>query len=175
MVVSVREKVYSDIRYTQLLEKFSSALSDLESQRRVNEIARGIFLAIKQTVQDRAIIIARYGKCKCCETKSICVVDWNEESTGMFGYSEEEAVGMSVHHLVPERYLSKHFSGVGKYIEDPGTGLTGVVYSKVVAAVTKSGEEIPIDISVSSFRLDDKNNRHYIASIKRMEEANGGK
>ncbi len=99
---------------------------------------------------------------------------WNPAAERIFGYKSSEVIGKNLHRLLaPDRYHSAHeyafeeFSRSGK----------GNAVGKIVElfALKNSGEEFPIELSLSSFQID---GRWYAAGIvrdvterKRLEQA----
>ena len=80
---------------------------------------------------------------------------WNEASERIFGYSKREVLGEKISNLiVPERYRDKHLEGFNKF-KNIGTG--NVIGKSVeVEAVKKNGDEIPIELSLSSVQREGK-------------------
>ncbi len=80
------------------------------------------------------------------------VTFWNPAAERIFGYSAEEIIGLAVHEtLAPPRYLEAyraardHFARTGE----------GPLINRTLdlAALRKSGEEFPAELSISSFQL----------------------
>jgi len=74
---------------------------------------------------------------------------WNRMAQQMFGYSEEEAIGKQLHHLIsPLRYQSQADDGMRLF----GQTGTGPVLGKTleITAIRKSGEEFPVEMSIAS-------------------------
>jgi PAS domain S-box len=77
---------------------------------------------------------------------------WNRAAEGIFGYTEEEALGQSLDLIVPERQRQRHWegwdkvmaSGVTKYGRDP----------LAVPAMRKDGSRISIEFNVVLVRAD---------------------
>ena len=101
------------------------------------------------------------------------IVSWNKAATNILGYSEEEAVGQRLELIIPERYHEAHRNGMAR-VTKTGEGL--VIGTTVeLAARTKSGEEVPIELSLSTWTVRDE--RYFTGIIrdigerKRAEEA----
>ncbi len=93
-----------------------------------------------ENVRD-AVIVAEAGTGR--------IVLWNPAATEVFGYSPEEALGLSVEEIVPERLEQKHRAGLSRYRD---TGHGPYVDSHTVLdlpAVCKGGEEIGVELSLS--------------------------
>lgn len=80
---------------------------------------------------------------------------WNEAAEKIFGYSEEEALGEDLHKLLaPERYhrlFKENFVKFRIKGEGPAIGET-----LEVQALKKDGTEFPIEISLSTVKLESK-------------------
>ncbi len=101
------------------------------------------------------------------------IVSWNKAATHILGYTEEEAVGQRLELIIPERFHDAHRNGMARFTK---TGEGHVIGTTVeLAARTKSGEEVPIELSLSTWTVRDE--RYYTGIIrdigerKRAEEA----
>jgi PAS domain S-box-containing protein len=101
------------------------------------------------------------------------IVSWNKAATDILGYSEEDAVGQRLELIIPQRFHEAHRNGIDGYTK---TGEGHVIGTTVeLAARTKSGEEVPIELSLSTWMVRDE--RYYTGIIrdigerKRAEEA----
>jgi PAS domain S-box-containing protein len=78
---------------------------------------------------------------------------WNRGAEGIFGFTEEEAVGQSLDLIIPERQREPHWKGYGKVM------LNGVTKygseTLAVPAVTKDGERISIEFTINLIRDGD--------------------
>ena len=101
------------------------------------------------------------------------IISWNKAATQILGYTEEEAVGQRLELIIPETFHDAHRNGMARFTE---TGEAHVIGTTVeLAACTKSGEELPIELSLSTWTVRDE--RYYTGIIrdigerKRAEEA----
>jgi PAS domain S-box-containing protein len=101
------------------------------------------------------------------------IISWNKAATEILGYTEEEAVGQRLELIIPERFHELHRNGMARFTK---TGEAHVIGTTVeLAACTKSGEEVPIELSLSTWTVRDE--RYYTGIIrdigerKRAEEA----
>jgi PAS domain S-box-containing protein len=101
------------------------------------------------------------------------IVSWNKAATNILGYTEEEAVGKQLELIIPDRFHEAHRNGMARYTK---TGEGHVIGTTVeLAARTKSGEEVPIELSLSTWMVREE--RYYTGIIrdigerKRAEEA----
>src|SRR5215204_7246759 len=108
------------------------------------------------------------------------IVLWNPAATNIFGYSISEALKLTIEKLVPEPLKTQHRAGITRYAE---TGHGPYIDSRrllELPALTKSGEEIYVELSLSPIGLVDDTNRdrRFVLAIvrdvtegKRAEEA----
>ena len=101
------------------------------------------------------------------------IVSWNKAATRILGYTEEEVVGQRLELIIPERFHEAHRNGMARFT---ATGKGHVIGKTVeLAARTKSGEELPIELSLSTWTVREE--RYYtgiirdIGARKRAEEA----
>jgi PAS domain S-box-containing protein len=101
------------------------------------------------------------------------IVSWNKAATSILGYTEEEAVGQRLELIIPERFHEAHRNGMAR-VTKTGKGL--VIGTTVeLAARMKSGDEVPIELSLSTWTVRDE--RYFTGIIrdigerKRAEEA----
>ncbi len=101
------------------------------------------------------------------------IVSWNKAATNILGFREEEALGQRLEMIIPERFHELHRNGMARFTN---TGEAHVIGKTVeLAARTKSGEEVPIELSLSTWTVRD--DRYYTGIIrdigerKRAEEA----
>jgi PAS domain S-box-containing protein len=77
------------------------------------------------------------------------IVLWNPAATEVFGYSPEEALGLSVEEIVPDHLKERHRAGLSRY-RDTGHGPYIDSYAVLdLPAVRKGGEEIQVELSLS--------------------------
>ena len=101
------------------------------------------------------------------------IISWNKAATEILGYTEEEAVGQRLELIIPEKFHEAHRNGMARFA---ATGEARAIGTTVeLAARTKSGEEMPIELSLSTWTVRDE--RYYTGIIrdigerKRAEEA----
>jgi PAS domain S-box-containing protein len=72
---------------------------------------------------------------------------WNRGAEGIFGYTEEEAIGQSLDLIIPERQRELHWKGYGMAMVNGVTKYGSETLS--VPAVTKDGERISIEFTIN--------------------------
>jgi len=94
------------------------------------------------------------------------IVSWNKAATKILGYTEEEVLGQRLEVIIPERYHEAHRNGMARFTK---TGEAHVIGATVeLAARTKSGEEVPIELSLSTWTVRDE--RYYTGIIRDIGE-----
>jgi PAS domain S-box-containing protein len=90
------------------------------------------------------------------------IVSWNSAAARMLGHTEEEALGMQLELIIPERYRELHRAGIARYTL---TGEAHVIGQTVeLSALTKSGDEVPIELSLSTWTV--RGDRYYTGILR---------
>ncbi len=92
---------------------------------------------------------------------------WNPAAKRIFGFTTKEAIGMDIHKLIiPKRYRERHIKGMAEFAK---TG-SGPAIGKTVElfGLRKNGEEFPLELSLSSIRINDSWNA--ISTIRDISE-----
>ena len=94
------------------------------------------------------------------------ILSWNKAAAAMFGYTEDEVLGKPIEVIIPVRFRKAHAEGMKRVT----TGGPSHVIGKTVelAAICKSGEEIPVELSLATWFLED--NRYYTGIIRDIKE-----
>src|SRR5215210_4754469 len=97
------------------------------------------------------------------------IVLWNPAATNIFGYSISEALELNIEKLVPEPLKAQHRAGITRYAQ---MGHGPYIDSRrllELPALTKSGEEIYVELSLSPIGLVDDTNggRRFVLAIVR--------
>lgn len=79
------------------------------------------------------------------------IVGWNGGAEQIFGYKREEVVGQSVFMLIPRRYRKKYEEEIDAVLKDEKV-LNGKIVE--VFGARKSGEEFPLEASVSTWKTN---------------------
>src|SRR5829696_3087375 len=108
------------------------------------------------------------------------IVLWNPAATNIFGYSISEALKLTIEKLVPEPLGAQHRAGITRYAQTGHGPYSDSRRLLELPALTKSGEEIYVELSLSPIGLVDDTNRdrRFVLAIvrdvtegKRAEEA----
>ena len=97
------------------------------------------------------------------------IVLWNPAAERLFGYSTDEALGMPLEALVPERLRAAHRAGLGRY-RAGGGGLVDADAAVEVPALRKDGAEVPIELTLASAEAPDGDGRYVVAVIRDASE-----
>ncbi|MCI5223316.1 MAG: PAS domain S-box protein, partial [Candidatus Electrothrix sp. AR4] len=91
----------------------------------------------------------------------------NKHSLKLFGYSEDELVGTSVHLLLPPNYRQNHKNYFKRFVE---SNLTEVAMGKrpEIAGYRKDGSLFPAEASISKFQ--GKNGWVFVATLRDITE-----
>jgi PAS domain S-box-containing protein len=116
----------------------------LDLQSRSEELAESEekFRLISTAAQDAIMIIG----------KDEQVIYWNPAAEKIFGYTAEESMGENLHGLItPVRYREVAHGGFQHFRNSGEGNVIGKTFE--ITALRKSGEEFPIELSISAIRL----------------------
>jgi hypothetical protein len=82
------------------------------------------------------------------------IVRTNDAAAKMFGYTRRELMGKKLGMLIPEDLRETHSQHVAGYFDKPRRRVMGVGMD--LAARRKDGSQIPVEISLSHVRMDDR-------------------
>lgn len=71
----------------------------------------------------------------------------------MFGYDNDEMIGLEIENLLPQRFRSHHAGYREGYMKNPEPRSMGK--GRELFASTKTGCEFPVEISISNFKMND--------------------
>lgn len=111
-----------------------------------------LFESLKQSVLEGIVIADEEGE----------ITDWNRGAKEIFGYEKEEMIGRPIEALLPERHREPLLNGVRRVSlarDDQDQGETFELQGQ-----RKSGEEFPLEISLSSWKVG--GDRYYAAIIR---------
>jgi PAS domain S-box-containing protein len=76
------------------------------------------------------------------------IVMWNPAATTLFGYTEDDAIGMRLDRIVPDALRDQHLAGIRRYRETKRAVLVGGDAVEV-PAVTKDGREVDVALTIT--------------------------
>lgn len=82
--------------------------------------------------------------------KSERIVLWNDCATKIFGYSEEDALRLHLHDLVPARLRGRHRSGLARYQESGSGPLLDSGKPVDLWGLHRDGHEVPIELTLTA-------------------------
>ncbi len=82
------------------------------------------------------------------------IIMWNPAAEKLFGYNEKEILGKSLMKIVPKRYRKRKEKGFDEYKKTHSGAFIGKTGE--LKGLRKDGTEIPIELSVLSTRVRDK-------------------
>lgn len=94
------------------------------------------------------------------------IVSWNGAATEILGYTAEEAVGQPLEIIIPERFRGPHRAGLSRVARGGDTHVIGRTVE--LQARTKSGAEVPIELSLSTWTVHDE--RYFTGIIRDISE-----
>jgi len=99
------------------------------------------------------------------EASSGRIVLWNGAATAIFGYSAEEALGMAIEALVPERLRAAHRAGLAHYAASGSGKYIEASTLLELPALHRSGHEIIIEMTLSPLEEPTQEGRFALAII----------
>jgi len=94
------------------------------------------------------------------------IVSWNNAATRILGYTPEDAIGRRLELIIPERFHEAHRKGMQRVTAGGESRVIGKTVE--LFARTKSGEEVPIELSLSTWTVRD--DRYYTGIIRDIGE-----
>jgi PAS domain S-box-containing protein len=88
-------------------------------------------------------------------TSAGTIAEWNRRAEEIFGWTKEEVLGRPLAEvLIPEPLRPAHYEGMAHYLK---TGEGPFLGRRLeVSALNRDGKEIPVELSISSFRWNGK-------------------
>jgi PAS domain S-box-containing protein len=94
------------------------------------------------------------------------ILSVNRATERIFGYAPHELIGRKIDMLMPERMRQRHYDGVNHYVR---TGKPNIAWASIpLPGLTKSGVEIPLEVSFGEFR--DGNTRIFSGFLRDVSE-----
>jgi PAS domain S-box-containing protein len=99
------------------------------------------------------------------------IVDWNDCAIETFGFTRAEAIGQNMASLImPARYREAHHSGLRRYLQTCTQTILGKRIE--ISAQRKSGEEFPIELSISA--ISDENELVFVGFLRDISRRKRG-
>ncbi|WNS78591.1 diguanylate cyclase [Domibacillus sp. DTU_2020_1001157_1_SI_ALB_TIR_016] len=81
------------------------------------------------------------------------ITSWNKGAETIFGYKEEEILGKKLHLLIPPALRQAHDRGIKRFLSTNQATVIGKTVE--LRGLKKDGSEIPIELSLSSWKIKD--------------------
>jgi PAS domain S-box-containing protein len=94
------------------------------------------------------------------------IVSWNKAATRILGYTDEEAIGQQLELIIPKRFHEAHRNGMARVTAGGEGRVIGTTVE--LSACTKSGDEVPIELSLSTWTV--REDRYYTGIIRDIGE-----
>lgn len=120
-------------------EKDISRRIRTENELRASERS---FRSLVESAPDALVIVNNSGRIEVA----------NSQAEQLFGYSKQELIGMVIEQLMPSRFADKHVQHRKGFFTHPKVRMVGNGIK--LFALTKSGEEIPVEVGLSPIETD---------------------
>lgn len=100
-----------------------------------------------------------------CSDPHSRIIHWNRAAEAMFGWRADEVLGQPMHMIIPDRHRHGHDNGMARLRARGPTKLVGKTVE--VPAVCRSGEEIPIELSLGMWPAEGEGDPEGFAAIIR--------
>lgn len=94
------------------------------------------------------------------------IVSWNNAATRILGHTADEVIGQKLEIIIPHRFHQPHRDGMKRVTEGGESRVIGKTVE--LFARTKGGEEVPIELSLSTWTV--RNDRYYTGIIRDIRE-----
>lgn len=81
------------------------------------------------------------------------IISWNKGAEKIFTYSAEEAVGQPLEIIIPQSFRNSHNHGMQRFLTSKRSKVIGKTVE--LKGLKKDGSEIPIELSLSSWTIND--------------------
>jgi diguanylate cyclase (GGDEF)-like protein/PAS domain S-box-containing protein len=151
--------IFGDKRVASGLEVklFWQMVTNLKQVKSELEASQNQLQAIIHNAMDGIITINEAGE----------ILGFNPAAEHIFGYSQQEILGLNVNILMPEPARSAHDGFILSYIQTGQTKVMGVS-GREVAAVRKNGEQFPMEVSISEMVLG--GSRYFVGIVRDITE-----
>lgn len=152
----VSSPVVQNNQITGSVAAFQDISQRLEAERALRE-SEERFRLISASANDAIIIVGQAEE----------ITYWNPAAESTFGYKADEALGQNLHHLLAPTH---HHDDSRRGFEHFRLSGEGTLIGKTleITALRKNGEEFPIELSISAFRI--KGQWHALGIIRDISE-----
>jgi PAS domain S-box-containing protein len=126
------------------VQHFQQEMGKITIEERLLTNTESLLRAVMQTSADAIILSDSGGN----------VLSWNEGARRIFGYEEREILGRPLTILIPDQFKEAHRRGLDRVATGGGTRIIGRVAE--VEGITKDGVILPIELSLSSWVVEDQ-------------------
>ncbi len=137
-----------------LLESVLAACSTLIRANRVAAEQMGVEAELEYSERATRAMLETAASGIVTATSSGTIRSFNRAAERIFGYSAEEVIGQNLMVLMPAKHRQRHAGYVENYLTSGIARLIGRDRDEV--AVRKNGEEFPIHLAVSEYRVKDE-------------------
>lgn len=116
----------------------------MDSRNKLLEVSDDAFREIFQSMSEGIIMVDESGIVKIA----------NPVAEQIFGYHQEDIIGMPMENLLPERYRGGHLSFRKAFNADPHPRRMG--FGRDLTALRRDGSEFPVEISLSYTKMNGK-------------------
>ncbi len=128
------------VSFNAMLSKFSAKLAELSERKKELKKSESRFRQMFDSSHDSIFLV---------DVASNTIVDTNEKSRRMLGYTSEELRSVSISDVHPEEM--KELQSFADEVKKHGISRTDVLTCR-----TKSGELIPVEITATPMEIDDR-------------------
>ncbi|SEH89654.1 PAS domain S-box-containing protein/diguanylate cyclase (GGDEF) domain-containing protein [Halobacillus karajensis] len=143
-----------------LIVVFIMALIKLDAEMETTntrlEVANQMYRAIVETANDAVVTSDDKGM----------VMSWNKAAENIFGFKEEEMVGISLLNVMPEKYRKAHELGIKRYNQTRISRAIGRTLE--LEGLHKNGSTFPIELSLST--VEDGGRTYFTGIIRDITE-----
>ncbi len=130
------------VELARALEKLTAEVMERRRAEQVIVESEQRFRAVTESANDAIISADSAGN----------IIGWNKGARAMFGYDAQEVLDRPLTMLMPERYRAGHQKGLERF---RNTGEARVIGRTIeLHGLRKNGGEFPIELSLSSWRVD---------------------
>lgn len=119
-------------------EMAAAALSNAHTVERLTAGERR-FRSVAESAADAIVCIDAQGS----------ITYWNTAASSIFGWSVDEAIGMSVECIMPERHRGGHADGVARFLDTREPRLIGGTVE--IEGLRADGSEFPVELSLGTW------------------------